>query len=464
MLNTNIFKTYDVRGIYPQEINEETVYLISRAFVKWLKSISPAENFTIAVGYDMRLSSEALFKSVLNGLNQENAKILSVGFAPTPLVGFTVAQQKCDAGIVISASHNPSEYNALKLLKKEVGGIMQIGKTQGLIGIQKITAKLDTCNGTPVDITQFAEHTEEFKKNYIKYIASKFKLQKAIKIVCDYGNGMGGVLMPKILEIFKNVNATHLFSKPDGSFPNHEPNPHNKENFNILKEKVKKNNADIGLFFDGDCDRVFFVDENGEIIGADLIIALLAEYELEKNPTEKKVYYDLRASRILKEILEKKGAEAIKMPTGNPLIKEKLIFNGGLLGGEISGHIMFKDHFCLDDGFYAAFKVLEIIDKKNKLLSELIKPYQKYFKIHEINIPLKENPEKILKILAQKFKSLYPQAKFEYLDGITIEFPDWWGNIRASNTENLLRLNIEASSEELLHKTSNEMLSIIKAV
>lgn len=462
MINNAIFKTYDVRGVYPEEINEEAAYLIARAFVQWLKHKTRSKNHSVAVGYDMRLSSKSLFDAVLDGLIAEGANILPVGFAPTPLIGFSVAHKECDAGIVVSASHNPAQYNALKLLKRERSGIMQIGKTQGLNEIENIVLTLNNIYRLTSSAAKWETDIEKYQKNYIRYIISRFKLQKPMKIVCDYGNGMGGVLMPKIFSEFENMRVINLFSEPNGAFPNHEPNPHNEENFSALKNEVKNNSADAGLFFDGDCDRVFFVDENGDIVPADMIIILLADYELNNNPGKKTIYYDLRSSRALKEILEPRGATCVKMPTGNPLIKEDLIFKGGLMGGEMSGHIMFTEHFCLDDGFFTALKVLKIMDKKNKPLSELIKPYKKYFKIHEINIPLRENPKTVLQKLDKKFKSLYMEAKFDYLDGITVEFNDWWFNVRASNTESLLRLNLEANSKELMEQSASEIASIIK--
>jgi phosphomannomutase len=414
----------------------------------------------------MRHSSESLFKAVALGLIKEGAQIINLGLAPTPLVGFFIGLKKYDAGIIISASHNPSKYNALKLLKREENGIMQIGKAQGLNEIFQIAASLD--DGSFKNISgiknQLTIEAHAFKE-YINYIKNHFQFKKPIKIACDFGNGMGGILMPDILKNFSNITADYFFLEPDGSFPNHEPNPHDEKNFKFLKEKLKTKQYDLGLFFDGDCDRVFLLDQTGKIIEADNLLTLLADFEIEQGAViEKKLYYDLRATKSLKEILSEKGIICQRMPTGNPLIKQKLIFEGGFLGGEMSGHIMFKEHFCLDDGFYTAFKVLNIIDKKNKPLSELIKPYKKYFKIHEINIPLNQGAKKVLEKLDQTFKKLYPEAKFDYLDGITIEFEDWWFNIRASNTENLLRLNLEAKKSKLMKQKIKEIKEVIKKI
>lgn len=472
MINGKIFKTYDVRGVYPEEFNEISAYLISQSFIIWLKK-NGLRNPVIAVGYDMRSSSINIFKAIIRAFKDERLKFYPLGLVPTPLVGFFMSQNQCDAGIVISASHNPKKYNALKLLKKEVSGILQIGMGFGLENIKDIALNLASgsydfnqlTNQLTANVDEVNDLNKKNYNDYLLYLARNFSFDKnfinSLKIAADYGNGMGGLLMPLILKKY-GIKTFNFFKKPDGNFPNHDPNPHEEKNFDFLKTRVKKLKCDLGLFFDGDCDRVFFVDEFGEIIEADLILIMLANFELKKNPKEKTIYYDLRSSHILKETLAPKGIRCIRTPTGNPLIKKKMIFEGGFLGGEMSGHIMFKEHFCLDDGFYTALKVLEIMNKERKPLSELIRAYKKYFKIHEINIPVAKDPKKILMDLDQKFKAIYQEANFDYLDGITVEFNDWWFNIRASNTENLLRFNLEANKKELMIEKAREIQDLIK--
>jgi len=443
-MKKEIFKAYDIRGIYGTELDEDSAYKIGRAFVVFLRCRS------VVVGYDMRKSSPKLFKSLSKGITDQGADVIEIGMCTTPMLNFAVANYSFDAGIMISASHNPSEYNAFKLIKKPV---LQISSDSGMQDIQNLVEK-----------NNFKEISKKGKilkkdvlEDYIAHITRIIGSVKGTKIIVDYGNGVGSI---SAKPIFKKLGLypIELYAEPDGNFPNHPANPHELKNFKDLQKNVKSEKADLGVFFDGDADRSIIVDEKGEIILADLLLCLLAEDELKKHPN-KKVYYDLRFSKIAKDVIEKNKGIPIMMKVGNPFYKERLVKEKGLLAGEFSGHMMFYENFCIDDGLFAALKVISIVKKSKKPISKLIEPYKRYDNTPEINIDVKgKNTDDIL----AKVKSAFKDGKSIELDGVYIQYSDWWFSLRKSNTEPLVRLRIEADSKELLDKKKKEILDIIK--
>ncbi len=437
------FRAYDIRGVYPDEVNEELAYNVGRAFVTFL------ECKKVAVGYDMRDSAKALFDSLVKGITDQGADVVNIGKVTTPMLNFAVAHYKNDAGIMISASHNPGKYNAFKLVKHPV---IQISSDSGMKEIERLATE-----------GKFDEPESKGKvgekgtfNDYVEHIASKFKNIKKIKVVADYGNGMGAMTAKPVFEKL-GIEAVHLYPEQDPSFPNHPANPHDIENFKDLQNAVKKEKADMGIFFDGDADRSNIVDEKGEIVFPDILFALMMEHELKGHEGEK-VYYDLRFSKSARKVIEDNGGVPVMMKVGNPFYKEKLAHEGGFAASEFSGHVMYAENYAIDDGLFAALKVMQILSNSRQNLSEMVKPIIKFHTTPEINIPVEgRNPDDILKKVAANFKD----GESIEMDGVYIQYKDWWFSLRKSNTEPLVRLRVEADTEKLMNEKKEQIVKII---
>ncbi len=438
-MNEKAFKTYDVRGIYPDEVNEDLAYRVGRAFVSFLEEESPR----IVVGHDARESSPGLAEKLKEGIVEGGGTVIDIGMSTTPLLNYTVCKNDYSGGVAVTASHNPPRFNGLKLIKRK--GLQVYGNK--IKKIKKIIEKEDFTSGkgkiktvNPVD-------------DYLDHIYSFGADAEKLKIVVDYGNSVAS-LTGKPLFDRMNIETIHLYDRIDGSFPNHEANP-TPENMKALIETVKKEEADLGVFFDGDGDRAVFIDEKGEVVYPDLLTALLAPEEL-PDSKEKKIYFDLRFSKVVPEVISEAGGIPEMMRVGNPFYKEKLIGEGGLMGVELSGHVMHKDNFCIDDGLFIAVKLIDFLSGK-KSFSELVKPLKRYYQSEEINMEV-EDKEKVLK----EVENAYPDGAHYDLDGVYVEFEDWWFNLRKSNTEDLVRLRLEADDEEILKKRKKELISLIE--
>lgn len=443
---TGIFKAYDVRGKYPAEINEDWAFRIGSAFGKFI------EGKNIVIGMDARDSSPSIKDAVIKGLCKEGIKVTDIGLCSTPMLYFAMIEWKMEGGIMISASHNPPEFNGIKMVKNVNGNVMQIGKDSGMPEIEKFSKEADL---KQIDL-KYEE--KSILKEYVDYLLGRLNKKEGLRIVVDYGNGVGSLAAKPFFEK-TDFEVYHVNEEPKPDFPSHDPNPHVKENFNQLIEEVKKRKADLGIFFDGDADRGIPVDEKGTELRGDVLIGILALDILKIYPGEN-IFYDLRCSKTLAEEIIKAGGKPIKMKVGNPYYKEKLIEEGGALGAETSGHMMYKEHSCIDDGLYAMIKLINIMTNSGKKLSELETPFTKYSKTYEINIKVKDKRgrlEKIEKFYREK------KAEIEKIDGVTVVFPRWWFNVRASNTEDLLRLNLEADTEELKEEKLREVEEILKS-
>ncbi len=440
-INPNIFRAYDIRGTYPDEINENVAYLIGRAFVYFLKKKKP----TIVVGQDNRISSPILFQGLTRGLLDGGAKIFDIGLVTTPMLYFACAHYKYDGGIQISASHNPPQYNGFKLVRERA---IPISSKSGLREILRLTNKTD----------QRVKKGSIIKKNvledYLNFNFRNFKKEfRSLKIVIDTANAAGGILIPHLK---KRLRIYSLFEKLDGSFPNHSPDPLKKENLKFLQKEIKKRKADFGVAFDGDGDRICFVDEKGQIISGDLIFALLAEVILKENPG-KKILYDIRSSNIVPETIKKEGGIPIVSRIGHSFIKEKMRTKEVFFAGELSGHYYHQDHYFCETPLFVLFKIIETISERRKPLSKLIQPYRKYFQSGEINFKVKDK-KKILENLEKVFAG---KGKITKIDGLRVDFPDWWFLARPSGTEDLLRLSLEAKTKKLLKKKKKELTFLI---
>lgn len=437
-----IFKAYDIRGKYPKELNEELAQKIGQAYTVYTKAK------TVVVGRDMRLSSEILTKNLIAGLFSQGVRVIDLGLISTPVIYYAVNALKADGSIMVTASHNPKEYNGFKITRQE--GI-PIDNESGLQEIKKIIE----ANELPVEKEGGSVEEKELTEDYINFLLSKSGPIKRMRIVVDAGNGMAGKTAPFLFKKIP-IDLIPLYFELDGNFPHHEANPIKYETLVDLQVKVKETKADLGIAFDGDGDRLGFVTEGGEIISPDLITALLAQEILKEHPGAK-ILYDLRSSWAVKEAIEEAGGIPIMWKVGHSLIKAKMRQEQAIFAGELTGHYYFRDFFYCDSGVYALIKILELLTGSGKTLSELVKPLQKYYSSGELNFEA-ENKEKIIQTLKEKYQKV-PHISF--LDGLTVEYSDWWFNVRPSGTEPLLRLKIESKTPELLEEKKKELSDFI---
>ncbi len=445
-INPNIFRAYDIRGIYPEEINEEIAQKLALAFIKFLK---PEK---IIIGRDCRLSSSSLFRVLSETIRENGVGVVDIGLCSTPLFYWAIRSEKSDGGIMISASHNPPNYSGFKLYRREA---IPISGNTGIREIKNLLIKGKILVTRKKKGKIIRKH---LIKRYLDFVFSKAEIKaiKPLKIVVDAGNGMAG---PEVREMFKKipVQLTELYFEPDGRFPNHQANPLKEETLLDLKRTILKKRADLGIAFDGDADRVIFVDEKADTIRGDLVTALMARELLKKNPGQK-ILYEVRSSQIVKEIIEKNGGKAILGKAGHSLIKEQMRREDIFFAGELSGHYFFREFGFVECPLFLILKILEIISRENKKISQILKPFEKYFHSGEINFEVKDKKKKI-----EEIKKYYQSApRILEIDGLTVQYNDWWFNLRPSNTEDLLRLNIEAKTEKLLEKNKKELTQLIE--
>ena len=448
-INRSIFKAYDIRGLYPSEVNEDAARQIGRGFVAYLQ----AER--IAVSRDMRLSSPSLAAAFTEGATEQGADVIDYGMMGTDMMYFAVARDRLDGGVQITASHNPKEYNGIKMVRKEafpLSGDAGIGEIRDMIEAGRLPAP-----GTRGTVT-----TRDVVDDYVKHVLSFIDVStiKPFNVVLDAGNGMAGLIAPKLFDRLP-CRTTRLCFEVDGTFPNHEANPLIEENRRDSVERVMAEKADIGIAWDGDADRVFFIDGSGEFIAGDFVTALLAEAFLLKHPGAK-IVYDVRASYAVKDTAAKYGGTALMNRVGHAFFKQRMREEGAIFGGEVTGHYYFRDYFFADNGFIPALLILELMSIKGQTLRELLTPLrEKYFISGEINTKLADMSRIPAKL--DELSAKYNSGRVYSLDGISAEFDDWHFNVRASNTEPMLRLNLEATTPEMMEKKRDEVLAIIRS-
>jgi len=443
-MDKKIFKTYEVRGVYGKELDEDGARKIGRAFVYFLSKEKPV----IVIGRDGRKSSPSIFYQVKKGVTEAGGKVVDIGLCNTPLLNFAVAKFGYDGGLMVTASHNPPEFNGIKMIKEralqlygeEIQQIRKIAEEKEIMGKEK--GEVEKVNPLP---------------SYINHLFSFFKEKSPLKMVLDFGNGVSSFTAKPFFER-RGDDVFYLYDEIRGDFPGHPPDPHDKEAHKKIKSKILSKAADIGVIFDGDGDRCVIFDEKGEVVFGDALFMLLAKEEIKKKK-KGSVCYDLRFSMATEEVIRKMGGTSVMMRVGNPFYKEKIIREGGLLGGELSGHIMFKDNYGIDDGLFAFLKVVEIASREKKPLSELITPYKKYFQTPEINFSVEDKEEAI-----QKVRNSFKGGEELHIDGLYIKYEDWWFSLRASNTEDLVRLRIEAKTEDLLEEKREEITSLLESL
>lgn len=442
-MEVNIFHQYDVRGVYPDQFNADIARRIGNAVGRFLKAQK------VVVGEDARISSPELRQAVIEGLNAAGVDVVHVGMCTTPLFYFTVNHLKVDGGIMITASHNPSRYNGLKIMGRD-------GKTidlnSGLREIHMLSESSFTASrrGSIENINIAGSYIDFL----IKRSGIDIKKISTIKLVIDASNGVAPVVLT---ELFKRLDLkpTLINFDIDGRFPNHSSDISKVKNLIQLKDKVLETGADIGFAFDGDADRLSIIDEHGEKISADFITGLL--FKSRKGFFRKpKVAYDQRFSRSIKEMIGKNGYPS---RVGYPFIRAKMREFNADLGGELSGHFSYKEMNYAESAVLAMLNILKILGNSNKKISELVKPFEKYFNSGEINIEIGEDTKAHI---LEDIKNEYKDGKVNELDGITVEYDDWWFNVRPSNTEPILRLVVEADTKELMENKKEELISEIK--
>ncbi len=440
-INQAIFKSYDVRGIYPSELNREAAFAVGRAFANHTGAKK------VVLGYDARISSPELLYALASGILAEGASVTTIGQAPTECLYFALGTYDYDAGIMITASHNPKEYNGFKMIKRNKGDLEIIR------GKDLLSAILNDAN-IPDEKPEIEK--KDIWPDYQKHVLSFVDLSEIIplKIVVDASNGVAGLALDQMKEKLP-VEIIPVNFEPNGNFPNHSPNPLAEGSSEQIKEEIKKHSADFGVMFDGDADRVFLVDEKGELVRADVVLLMLAKYFLEKN-SGMAVAYNAICSKAVPEFVTKWGGVPVKTQVGFVNVREGLLKNNGIMGGELSGHYCFKDNFYMDSGMIAFLTLLQIISKDSRRVSEIATELSPYAKGSEMNFEI-EDKEGVI----NKIKEKYSDGKQDYLDGVTVEYDNWWFNVRPSNTEPLLRLTIEADTEDLLLQKQKELSKFI---
>jgi len=441
-VNDVIFKSRDIRGIYPEELNEETAFKIGQAFA------AKTGASQIAVGQDMRISSPMLFEHLARGIVSQGANIYNIGQVATECLYFATVNYGYDAGIMITASHNPKEYNGFKMFKRAERGL-EFVRGRDLADLIKDYSLNPGLAGEIKELNIWDDYI-----NHIFSLANITKINP-FKVVIDAGNGMAGKVIPKISSRLP-LEIVGLNFNLDGNFPAHPSNPLLEGVTDQLSKEVVNAKADFGVIFDGDADRIYLVDEEGSFIQGDTTLLFLARYFLEKHPGSSIVYY-LICSKAVPKLVTKWGGVPVRTAVGVVELKKAMLDNNAFLGGELSGHYLFKDNYSMDSGFISFLILLEIISQSDKKVSQMAKELSPYFKAAEISFQVQDKNK-----IIQKAKDNYSDAKQDFLDGITAEYENWWFNLRPSQTEPLLRLTVEANTKDLLEEKKKELTFFIR--
>lgn len=444
MLTDKIFKAYDIRGTVPDQLDEQTAYEIGRAMGQ------TQDVKTVGVGRDMRVHSEAMFNAVARGLNEEGVNVVNVGLCSTDALYFAVGKYDYDGGIMITASHNPPEYNGFKICGRQAAPYSNDRELKTMREL--MTAGLGAVGpggGSTEErdiLTAYADHVLTFVDT---------SQIKPFKVVIDAGNGMAGAMLPPVLERL-GLDVTPLYFELDGTFPNHPASPIEAENTEDMRAKVKELGADLGCAFDGDADRMFLCDENGVMLGGDMVIGLVSQSLLGKK-SDQTVLYNLICSRAIPQLITRLGGTAIRTRVGHALIKPLMHQHNAVFGGEHSGHFYFRDNWFADSGLIAFLVSLEVISQSGKTLSQLVASFDPFVRSGEINSRVDDIPAKLAEL-----EKAFSAAEIDHLDGLTAQFDEWWFNVRPSNTEPLLRLNVEAQTADILKGRTDELLELIR--
>jgi phosphomannomutase len=444
-----IIKAYDIRGLVKNEVTPDFSFSLGVAFAKFLEI--EREPATIVVGEDMRPSSAPLADAFSDGATSQGMDVIRIGLASTDMLYFASGKLNLP-GVMFTASHNPAKYNGMKLCKS---GARPIGQQSGLVKIRQLIEEGVPISNRPVGNVR----KQELLSDYVDYLLTRFPKntfkKRKLKVVIDAGNGMAGFTAPAVMEQL-NVELIPMYFELDGNFPNHEANPIEPENLKALQKKVKKEKADIGLAFDGDADRCFLIDENGDLVNPSALTGLIAVRELKANPGAT-IIYNLISSKAVAEVISENGGIALRSRVGHSYIKTLMAESGAVFGGEHSGHFYFGDFWRADSGMLAALYALAELMATPKSLSNLLQPYNRYFSSGEINSKVKD-ASKSIKLVKNKYQDKY---QVDELDGLTVTAEGWWFNLRPSNTEPLLRLNVEADTQKQMAEIRDTVLNLI---
>jgi phosphomannomutase len=459
-----IFKAYDIRGLYPEEIDGELAERIGSAFAHVLSQLSgkPVAELRVGLGRDMRLSASELAARYGEGLLSAGVHVIDIGQVGSEMLYYLVGSRELDGGLMCTASHNPKAYTGAKLLRE---GALALSGDSGIQDIRReVEAGVDASSAPAARGTlEVIDIYDEYHTAVLSFIdADAVRSASALKVILDGGNGMAGPVVGPVLESLE-LELVETYWTPDGNFPDHEPNPLLPENRRLIMEKVRETGADLGIAWDGDADRCFFIDDTGEFVPGDFLTALLAESLLQKhsNPAHPEaILYDVRASRAVPDTVARAGGVAYRNRVGHAYFKTRMRKEGSLFGGEVSGHYYFRDFYCADSGSIPALLVLELLCTRGKRMSELLAPYrERYFISGEINSEVADAEAKMEQIAAR-----YADAEQDRLDGISIDYPDWHFNVRSSNTEPLLRLCLESLvSPADMERRRDEVLALIRS-
>jgi phosphomannomutase len=455
-VDPGIFKAYDVRGLYPEQIDADMAYRIGRAFARVLGQLEdkPSDQLSVALGHDMRLSSPEMAARYAEGLSDEGVDVLEIGMVATEVLYYAVGSRDLDGGLSVTASHNPKAYTGVKLVRRgalPLSGDAGIGELRDLVMSGK--------PGEPVEPRGQVRQEDvmgDFHSHVLGFIEPD--AIKPIKVVLDGGNGMAGPMVGPILDDFP-IEQVRTYWEPDGDFPDHEPNPLLPENRKFVIGKVLSERATLGIAWDGDADRCFFIDDGGEFVAGDFLTALLAQSILSKEQGAT-ILYDVRASRAVRDLVQQAGGTALINRVGHAFFQSRMRETGAAFGGEVSGHYYFRDFYCADSGTLPALLVLELLSLEGASMLELLAPLrERYFISGEINSEVDDQEAKMREI-----EEKYSDAEIAHLDGVSVDYEDWHFNVRPSNTEPLLRLNLESLvSPEHMEEKRDEVLALIQA-
>ncbi len=438
-----IFKAYDVRGVVPDELDATFARAIGVAFAQVVNSAS------VVIGHDMRVSSKELVEALVEGVTSTGTDVVRIGLCSTDMLYFASGRFEMP-GAMVTASHNPGNYNGIKFCRAQA---VPIGKESGLVEIEEIARTHPNPSVARVGAVSEREILPEFVDHVRSFV--DVSLLSRLRVVADTANGMGGLVVPRVFEGM-GMAVDYLYPELDGSFPNHPADPIQPENLVDLKARVLSFGADVGLAFDGDADRVFLVDDKAAPVSGSVTTAIIAKRMLEQNPGAT-ILYNLICSKVVPEVISELGGKAVRTRVGHSFIKAKMAETGAVFGGEHSGHYYFRDNYRADSGLIAAVLVLEEIARSGKPLSEHRLPFERYAASGEVNTKVRD-VEEVIRFVERAYDG---RGEVDHLDGLTVDFGDWWFNLRPSNTEPLLRLNLEALNADDVSKHSREVFAVI---
>jgi phosphomannomutase len=444
---SSIFKAYDVRGIYPDELDERTAFAIGFHFRGILDQDDLARGGRVVVSHDMRSSSPGLVAALSDGLRTAGLGVVNIGLATTPMNYFAIGYLRVSAGIQVTASHNPAKYNGFKLSRRDA---IPVSSETGIARLEELVTGQPAPPSAPIAPLEQAAIMAAYREHVLRFVRESVP---RLKVAADVANGMATLYRGLLEEL--NIDLVPLFFGLDGSFPNHEANPLKPENLSDLQRVLRQERCDLGVAFDGDADRAIFVDDRAQAVGADMITALLAGPMLERFPGAP-IVYDIRSSRATKEAIEAAGGTAVRERVGHSFMKATMRRIDSPFGGELAGHFYYRENYFADSSLITVIEVLNVLRRHGRTLSELLDPFRRYARTGEINFHV-EDKEAMIHRLAQ----IFADGAINYLDGITVDYPDWWFNVRPSNTEPLLRLVMEAKTQAQLNEAKQRLLGIL---